>query len=614
MDFRKTFVLLAILVAATMVVSAQSFQCAVNAGAPTIARQEGVAEEVGQVLLSCSGGTRTAADTPVPTVNVAIFLNTEITSRLLTQDGWSEALLLIDEPSNGQIVFCGQPGTNYDSTTHTCTMIGNPSSATPYKDPNVANAFQGKYSSAQKNSVVFNGIPIDPPGTAGSGGRSIRIVNVRANASAISSSSFIPGSITMYVAITGTGAPGIGNNAQQLVGYVQKGLAFSLRTIDDKAFTTSSLSQCNGNNTDAPDSGQGCYDFRARFTELFSNAFRPSGIGTAQDQISTIYNTESMFSNPAWPTLDTGNLAWAGQAVQGTQLKVTFGNIPAGVRIFVSDWNLEYINNNVNPNAAATRVDASDLATGTSGECTAGFDGSAYTELTTSNTATWEIQSANPSFASDVDFGVLISFSAASVTPTAGAANVTGSFAPINTQSPIMASYYNGTSGYPVPRFIDSGITPTDGFVINSCSTNLLFPFVTNQAGFDSGLAISNTSMAPTGFGGSQQAGSCIINYYGATSGGGAAPAAQTSGSVPSGGQLVFTLSAGGGVMGSENSVNPTPGFQGYVIAQCSFQYAHGYAFISDMGSQKLAEGYLALVMDAPVRSRTGSNSEVLAQ
>ncbi|MCC6294299.1 MAG: hypothetical protein IT164_16740 [Bryobacterales bacterium] len=55
-----------------------------------------------------------------------------------------------------------------------------------------------------------------------------------------------------------------------------------------------------------------------------------------------------------------------------------------------------------------------------------------------------------------------------------------------------------------------------------------------------------------------------------------------------------------------------TAGFQGYVIAQCAFQYAHGYAFISDLGAQRLAQGYLALVMDESIGSRTGSRSETL--
>ena len=48
------------------------------------------------------------------------------------------------------------------------------------------------------------------------------------------------------------------------------------------------------------------------------------------------------------------------------------------------------------------------------------------------------------------------------------------------------------------------------------------------------------------------------------------------------------------------------PNFQGYVIAVCQFQYAHGFAFISDVGARNLAMGYLALVVDD--RGQTGES------
>jgi hypothetical protein len=98
------------------------------------------------------------------------------------------------------------------------------------------------------------------------------------------------------------------------------------------------------------------------------------------------------------------------------------------------------------------------------------------------------------------------------------------------------------------------------------------------------------------------------LNYYGNTTGGGAAPAAQTTTTPLNGGQhMTLTLSSGG-----TNGITATPGFQGYIIAQCNFQYAHGFAFISDLGAQRLAEGYLALVMDEALGTRTGATSEVL--
>ena len=38
------------------------------------------------------------------------------------------------------------------------------------------------------------------------------------------------------------------------------------------------------------------------------------------------------------------------------------------------------------------------------------------------------------------------------------------------------------------------------------------------------------------------------------------------------------------------------------MMATCEFQFAHGYAFISDFGSTKLAQGYQALVVPDRLR------------
>jgi hypothetical protein len=45
------------------------------------------------------------------------------------------------------------------------------------------------------------------------------------------------------------------------------------------------------------------------------------------------------------------------------------------------------------------------------------------------------------------------------------------------------------------------------------------------------------------------------------------------------------------------------------MIAVCNFQYAHGFAFISDLGAQKLAMGYLALVIPDPGSSSNSRNA-----
>jgi len=604
-DFRKSFLLLALLIAVSAVASAQPFQCFVNAGVPPIARSEGLAEEVGQVVLQCTGGTPTAAGAPVPTVNVQIFLNTNVTSRLLTSDGWSEALLLLDEPTPAEQTICGATTTGFNPATGTCPMVGTGGVSNIYKAAGAPNIWQGRVTGV--NTVSFLGVPLDPPGSAAT--RTLRIVNVRANANQLGlSSSLLPTPIQMFVSISGTGAPGL-SNPTQTVAVIQRGLTFSLRTADGSAdvnaTTGVTLNQCDGANTTAPGTARGCWNFRARFAENFGTAFRPNTSGS-QNMPGTIYNTESMFTNTAFPDLSgigRGNLANAGFATQPTQLQLRLNNVPTGARVFVTSSNIAP-SATVSTSASditATRTSTSGLATGTTAGTCAGFNGAVnvgYAEITLSSgsgSATFNVTAADPGVISYAEFGVIVSFQPSAV--SLGTATANGNYAPISTVT-------TASTSASVPRFADVA-TNLNAFTINPCRTNLLFPFVTNQGGFDTGLAISNTSRSPFS---ADQTGPCTLNYYGNTPGGGAAPAPQTSGAVPAGGHLVATLS-GGGTLG----LVATPGFQGYIIAQCNFQYAHGFAFISDLGAARLAEGYLALVMDAGLPSRTGATSEVLA-
>ncbi len=153
------------------------------------------------------------------------------------------------------------------------------------------------------------------------------------------------------------------------------------------------------------------------------------------------------------------------------------------------------------------------------------------------------------------------------------------------------------------PRFVSNNAL-TAAVVIETelCSTTLLFPFVTNQSGFDTGVVISNTS--DDAFGTTKQNGACTVYYYGSTEGDGADPAEQTSGSIGSGEQLVFLVSSGS----VDGSIAPALGFQGYLMVRCDFQFGHGLAFLTDgfgIGAPTLAQSYLALVV--PVK--TGDRS-----
>src|SRR5262245_51036499 len=101
-DFRRMIPVLAViafLLGSAVTASAQGpFQCFANGGVSTPARSEGLTELVGDLVLNCIGGIPTAPGVSIPPVNIQVFLNTALTSRLLiatsTTQQFSEALLI----------------------------------------------------------------------------------------------------------------------------------------------------------------------------------------------------------------------------------------------------------------------------------------------------------------------------------------------------------------------------------------------------------------------------------------------------------------------------------------------------------------------------------------
>jgi len=629
-DFRRCLTALAVLVLLTSLAGTAmaqipqgAFSCTASAAVPPLLRSEGLTELTGDVVLNCTGGTPTLATTLVPQANITVFLNTTVTSRLLGGSGSaSEALLLVDEPgslANPSVQTpCGAGNSTGGCTfpgTSTSTGIAGPE---PFSGGSAtlggttytrANIFQGTVSA---NSVTFLGVPIDPPGTAGS--RVYRITNVRANASAISAGAAgVPGQVVASIAISGSTSVPI-NNPIQIVGFVQSGLTFSVRKADNSdAISTSDLirAQCVNLSRLAP--------FAVlRFSETFATSFKTrtavNATGTegqpapvVQNVPGSIYNSETGFYNPALP----GTFATAGLADSGTRLKAVFNNIPSGASIFVTTGN---INQTAARLARLTGseggafflvpVTNTDITAFTSAVCvTAGCNTGVASLPVVNNTATatWEVLSSDPLSTQNYEFGLTFGFTAAPGTnsPAAGISTINGSFAP----TPPSFSAADGSKAqgpsFPIPRFVDTS-TGRNILNINVCRTNLLFPFVTNQAGFDTGLAISNTSTDP--FGTTPQQGTCTLNMYGAN-----APAAVTTPVVASGTSYVNLTSS------------IAPNFQGYIIAVCQFQYAHGFAFVSDAGAQRLAMGYLALVLPDPGRqlpaiTLAGGSGEVLGQ
>jgi len=647
-DFRKwflAFAVVALLLGMGSTANAQiglqqpAFNCTANAGNPTIVRAEGLTELVGDMLLNCNGGTPTLAGAQIPLSNVTIFLNTNITSRLVSGN-ISEATLMIDEPHpapatavpNNSVVLppagsplqvlCTPQGL---ACPLTGTFVGVPSPS-PY-DPNfdsethhAVNVFSGQQNSA--SSVVFLGVPIDAPGTAGQ--RVIRVTNVRANAFQLGvSSTLIPTQITMYIAVNGSQQITI-NNPTQTVAFIQIGLVTSV--------TGGTFLQCTSNNPDllgsspAPDDSG---DVFIKVKEGFASSFKRRNYALTTDTAHGLtspapvdqnvpgfpYNTESGFYVPE---LFTGTPI-VGLADFGTRILIRFNNIGAGVHIFVAttaplltpsgsqsvppqpqapvaagfaDAQLDLVSTDVNGNSGAGFT----AVAGTGGIAEVSYSG-------TTGYATYETVNSDPNVPENAIITVWVAFisNTAQNLPAPGSATVNVSFAPLSNDG--LASATD-----PIPRFGDTS-TPLTGFDINLCTCDLLFPFVTNQSGFDTGIALANTSLDPFGTGPQQR--TVKLYYFGSTAGGGVAPPPFVTQTVPAGQELIFNLSGGGNF-----GVPAVPGFEGYIISVADFQYCHGFAFISDVGAQKLAEGYLAIQLDfpfnligtgaTPANSRTG--------
>jgi hypothetical protein len=628
--FRKLFPVLAIgafLLGTATTASAQAIggnplRCDTNAGVPPVVRAEGHTELVGDIVLVCTGGNPTQPFL----ANFQLFLNTNVTSRILG-DGHSEALLMIDEPAGpAGTPLCPSPSAASNGTASpACNLTG----ATTYQS-GTYNVFRGQPAAAANSTpnaaVVWAGVPIVPPGTNNT--RTIRITNVRANAAGVpASTSLVPTQIFAFISISASQSLAL-NNPQQAVAFVLPGLQFDVRSCTGGSLSANFV-QCTSQNgalfTSPSASGTFGPQAGLRFREGFQTAFKTRLDPTQGLSVpGVVYNTESGFVRT-----DRTELAGVGLADAATRVAARFTNVPAGTRIFVSTNSISSLSNSDIGSPTASAILVSTDANGAGGlvatagaitpvgvsattSLTCGTNSAAAAEVPLTNgsgMAVWEVTAANSANIDTLFFYMAVAYTAntGNNLPGLGQSSVTGSFAPFYAAN---SSANAASSSLPIPRFIDNA-RPTNTFRIDQCVSNLLFPFVTNQAGFDTGVAISNTSRDPfSGNTGRVQAGTCTLNYYGATPGGPAPSAQTTNADVAAGSQLLFVLSSGGGL-----GITGTPGFQGYIIATCRFQYAHGFAFITDgpIGQARVAEGYLALVMDDGIASRTGSLSEVLA-
>jgi hypothetical protein len=395
--------------------------CSASASPPQL-RSEGFTELVGDILLTCTGGTPTPAGVAIPMVNITVFFNTNVTSRLFPFT-FTEAVLLIAEPgtpSNPNQLACASP----QGCTVFGTSVGGQPGPEPFDgSPGRPNVFPGKKPPFGENSILFQ-VPLDPPGPAT---RIYRFKNFRINAM-----SFPPPGPLPAVALTFISVPGVPViNPQQIIGFIDNGLHFDVRcsTPNASPFTAATL----------------------QFTEIFSTSFKtrtsalPSGINTSpppalQNDPNVNYQSESGFYNPS--LLGPGSFfSSAGLADFGTRLMTRFTNIPEGAEIWVTATNLD-----LKTKQQARLVNTSFFGEGAFSPAPAPFGIAKLPVVGGVATAVWEILAADSQSVQSYTFAVI----AKQQLPKTSVLAVSGSFAPAY---PLTGFTDRASAVLPIPRF-----------------------------------------------------------------------------------------------------------------------------------------------------------------
>jgi len=626
-DFRKwilAFAALVLILGSVAPASAQqnALSCSVSAAVTPNLRHEGFTELVGDILLSCPANPNVPPLTsgPIPQADISVSLSAPITSRILTGNV-TEALLLVDDPApplapNGQQRVCPSPD-NPAGPPSAGGCQGTADGGISFKGGSNDNVFQGIITGAPvpgTNSITFLGIPVDPPAT---GNRTYRITNIRIDATGVPAAIAGLSPVNAFVSVSPSSAISI-TNPQSTVGFVSNSL-----TVTAPGPSSAPFFQCLDypfyfEPGSTPGSTSPNYVGTVKFAELFATAFKTRGvIGTTSTGLTypqgtpgTIYYTES--------GLEIAVVGGeAGAADTATELYTTINNIPSGTTVWVDSYAVS---------TASTSAVLSDatmvlpvLATAVPGLAAGSSANPVAVNTTTSNgvtsyattaTVVWSITSTN-SFALDtLAFNIYVSFTGAPGTP--GTPSPTGVFT--TSESGYFPYAAAASSSEAIPTFISNvpQTSPSNLFEVSLCQTILLFPYVTDFYGFDTGIAISNTSLnsaLPSIGPSTGQPGGCTVTFYGggavATTLGTAgsysstADSALTNGIILPGQTWAFSMSS---IDPGYNSA-PTYGTTGYAIASCNFQYAHGYSFVSDTGIRQFAAAYLALIIPDTTRS-----------
>lgn len=648
--FRAWFLLAAILTIAASVrpahadTTAQPFACTVTAAAPFV-RYQGLAEMVGDILLICTGGTPTTAGAAIPMSNIAVSIqSTNITSRLQptslpsAQGGfpYSEAVLAFDDPTpaspNPSNATLSPYGVTLNpcpsSDTGSCINSGTSSGFPSYGTGSNYNFFYAYQYDA--HTLHFDYIPMDPPGPNQS--MTIRITNVRIDATPYQSSSLSGIPVTATVSITGSQTVTISNPGAVAV-------AFPVSGVKTPSITPVNSPACNSSGS-----------FTLQIQEGFNSAFKrqdtvissdgvnvpatTSAIG-AQNVFGYSYGTESGYYNPA---LSTDPTHIVGLATEGTRIWIQLKNVPSGVTVTAPV--IAYLDGGATSGPVQQTL---SFLTDGNGNAHSGYahlvnyadsgGGGGYSPGTSSNasysstnnssvvTFVYEILFSDPGALETLTVKFTASYTPNTPTVTSPATYIQAlvSLGPVsvnkvNTAQVFGGGGYSAVSDTSVPRFtLLQSAGPGSVFGLTSCQCDLLLPYVVAGSGYETGIAITNSSLDP--FGTTPQSGYVQLYYfpdYASQYTGVSGPFTQTTG-VPlkAGDQLLMVLGTGSVNPGA--NIHGVPGFEGYIVVVADFQYCHGYVFVSDTKVSKFAMGYIGMVLDDPAFYRSGVPGESLS-
>ena len=487
--------------------------CNTNVTVTPNVRGEGYTEQVGDITLTCSGGTVPAINTAISQADITVVFNSAVTSRLLPVSGVSgavsEALLLIDEPGSGlpaPVAGFGPGAAQNVCATPMQGCVEYVSQKAGSSIPVATDTQQGTTAaSAGKNvfrgivngnSVTFYGVPVLAPGATAS--RVFRISNIRVDASQLCCGTLSGAApVLASILVSGVGAFNL-SNSSPFVGFVTKGLTTGVTSAP-------TLNQCSAQ-TLSPAS-------TLSFTENFGTSFKTRVLaqnnsnyagqsGTPVQNIpGAIYNSESNF------VLPVASGQTAGLTDFGTRLKAVFRNVPAGVHLFVSVANVQ---NSGLPVAVPAVIGGSAANSSNPGFAqlvsseTGGFAAVSPTafgpgvsgtvpvaEIPVANgsgVAVWEVVNTNPNTNETFQFAVHTSYTAlpGQNSPPPGTATVNLSYA---AAPPSFAEDSGGIASatLTIPRFVADPYAPNNILTIAAGSCPSLSISKTHSGSFAQG-------------------------------------------------------------------------------------------------------------------------------